>query len=458
MRLCLFEDRAEQLEPLAWTRPVFDLRCGMVTLGQKLLRHVGEPDWGVLIRPVLEDLYRLQHPGVAVNDADWLSADDVILVNGRWLPPEEAFEIPRDSCVGTVGAEVAYCKLQIADCRLNTELKSEICYLQSEIAFDQLPMLLEVCRRTLPNQPAGGRMIAYPWDLVDRNADEIRRDFRFQISDCGLQSEQRPRSQAPAWERGNPRSAIRNSLAVLGPPGNLWIAASARIEPMVVADTTQGPVVIDENAVVSAFTRLEGPCYVGPGTRVLGAKVRGGTTLGPECRVGGELEASILHGYSNKYHEGFLGHSYVGAWVNLGAGTHNSDLRNDYGEVTMTLHGSSVPTGMTKVGCFLGDHTKTGLGTLLNTGTNVGAFGNLLPAGRFAPKYVPSFTTWWNGSLREAFTLDQLLATAQIAMKRRGVTLMDAHKALYARLHEETQEERRRVLRESQQRELRRSA
>jgi UDP-N-acetylglucosamine diphosphorylase/glucosamine-1-phosphate N-acetyltransferase len=440
MRLCLFEDRAEQLEPLAWTRPVFDLRCGMVTLGQKQLRHVGAPNWGVLIRPVLGDLFRLQHPSAAVNDADWLSADDVILVNGRWLPPDRAFEIPRDSCVGTVGAEVAYCRLQIADCRLNIELQSAISNLQSEIAFDQLPMLLEVCRHALPSQPAGGCMIAYPWDLVDRNADEIRRDFRCQISDCGLQS------------------ATCNSLAVLGPPGNLWIAASARIEPMVVADTTQGPVVIDENAVVSAFTRLEGPCYVGPGTQVLGAKVRGGTTLGPECRVGGEIEASILHGYSNKYHEGFLGHSYIGAWVNLGAGTHNSDLRNDYGEVTMTMHGSSMHTGRPKVGCFLGDHTKTGLGTLLNTGTNVGAFCNLLPAGRFAPKYVPSFSTWWNGSLREAFTLDQLLATAQIAMKRRGVTLTDAHKALYGTLLEETQEERRRVLRESQQRELRRSA
>src|SRR6516165_2677188 len=312
-------------------------------------------------------------------------------------------------------------------------------------------MLLEVCRRTLPNQPAGGRMIAYPWDLVDRNADEIRRDFRFQISDCGLQSEQRSAICGM-------QSAMCNSLAALGPPENLWIAASARIEPMVVAETTQGPVVIDENAIVSAFTRLEGPCYVGPGTQVLGAKVRGGTTLGPECRVGGEIEASILHGYSNKYHEGFLGHSYVGAWVNLGAGTHNSDLRNDYGEVTMTMHGSSVHTGMTKVGCFLGDHTKTGLGTLLNTGANVGAFCNLLPAGRFAPKYVPSFTTWWNGSLREAFTLEQLLATADIVMNRRGVALTKAHKALYLRLFEATAAERRRAMRAAEQRQLRKSA
>jgi UDP-N-acetylglucosamine diphosphorylase/glucosamine-1-phosphate N-acetyltransferase len=424
MRLCLFEDRAEQFEPLSWTRPVFDLCCGLTTLAQKQARHLAAPIRGTLVRPVLEELYRLGHPDVAVNDADWLRADELILVNGRWLPPDDAFVMPAESCVGLVGAAVAYVVLKK---RATTS-----------ITFEALADLLDHWQHTLPSRLAGGRMASYPWDLVERNADEIRRDF--------------------AWLRPLGASSDRESLAVVGPRGHLWISPSAAIEPMVVVDTTRGPVVIDEEAVVSAFTRLEGPCYVGPRSQVFGAKIRAGTSIGPECRVGGEVEASILHGYSNKYHDGFLGHSYVGEWLNLGAGTHNSDLRNDYGEVTMTLHGLPVPTGISKVGCFLGDHTKTGLGTLLNTGTNVGAFCNLLPAARFAPKYVPSFTSWWNGSLREAFTLDQLLATAEIAMQRRGVTLTDAHRTLYARLHQETQAERRRALRDSEQRQLRRSA
>src|SRR5207248_75825 len=179
-------------------------------------------------------------------------------------------------------------------------------------------------------------------------------------------------------------------LAEVVPATLLLLSPTARRDPMVVADTSRGPVVINREAVVTAFSRLEGPCYVGPQTHVLGAKVRAGTTLGPNCRVGGEVEASILHGHSNKYHDGFLGHSYVGEWVNLGAGTHNSDLRNDYGEVTVMVNGRLVPTGLTKVGCFLGDHSKTGLGTLLNTGSNVGIFCNVLPWG-LAPKYVPSF-------------------------------------------------------------------
>src|SRR5205085_4411115 len=184
----------------------------------------------------------------------------------------------------------------------------------------------------------------------------------------------------------------------------------------------------------TAFSRLEGPCYIGSGTQVQGAKIRAGTTLGPQCRVGGEVEASIIHAHTNKYHEGFLGHSYVGEWVNLGAGTHNSDWRNDYGEVTVTAGGRPIATGLTKVGCFVGDHSKTGLGTLLNTGTNVGAFCNLLPAGSLLPRYFPSFTSWWNGSVRENDDLQILLATARQVMTRRGYTLTPGHEKLYQHL------------------------
>src|SRR5262249_53668386 len=197
--------------------------------------------------------------------------------------------------------------------------------------------------------------------------------------------------------------------AVVGPPERLRIDPTAHLDPMVVADTRGGPVVVAADAVVNAFTRLEGPCYVGPGTHVLGPKLRGGTPLRPNWRIGGEVEASIVQGHSNKYHDGFLGHSYIGEWVNLGAGTYNSDLRNDYGEVTVTVDGVPVATGSPKVGCFLGDHTKTGLGTLLNTGSNVGVFCNLLPSGTLLPKYVPSFASWWNGKLTDRAALDELL-------------------------------------------------
>ncbi len=405
MQLYLHEDQADRFEPLCLTRPVFDLRCGMTTLGEKIARYFGMPISGALVRPELEAITRLAHPGWAINDE---MPEDVLLVNGCWLPPDESCQLSGEPCVGVVDGEVAFTAGRTRTAKVSETIE------------------------------AGGRMLAYPWHLVEQNAEEIRRDF--------------------TWLPPQPTNSARPQPMISGPLGQLWIAPSAKIEPMVVADTTKGPVVIDADALVTAFTRLEGPCYIGPRSQVIGAKIRAGTSIGAQCRVGGEVETSIIHGYSNKYHEGFLGHSYIGEWVNLSAGTHNSDLRNDYGEVSVVQSGTAIRTGLTKVGCFIGDHTKTGLGTLLNTGTNIGAFCNLLPAGRLAPKYVPSFVSWWNGALSEAFGFDALLATARVAMSRRDVTLGDEHVALYRALYNVTAVERKRALRDAEQRLLRRSA
>jgi UDP-N-acetylglucosamine diphosphorylase/glucosamine-1-phosphate N-acetyltransferase len=224
---------------------------------------------------------------------------------------------------------------------------------------------------------------------------------------------------------------------------------------MVVADTTKGPIIIDREAVVQSFTRLEGPCYVGPKSWVVGGKVRD-TTIGPVCRVGGEVEASILHGYTNKYHDGFLGHSYVGEWVNLAAGTQTSDLRNDYGKVVVTVNGEKVHTNRTKVGSFIGDHTKTGLCTLLNTGSVIGAFCNLLPAAGYLPRYIPSFCTFWNGQIVEGPELTEVVSTAATVMRRRDCELTSLQAAFFRHLREQTAWLRRQVMQESEQRRLKR--
>lgn len=428
MRVCLFEDRAELLEPLTLTRPVFDLWCGLTTLGRKLHHFFAPTSRGALVRPHLAELYQQQHPHTPVNDWNWLRADAVVLVNGRWLPPElhpePALELDTDH-VGLVGDEVAYFAIGRERIR--------------QLGADVFESTLEDWKQMLPARQVGGSFIGFPWDLVERNAAEICRDFAGPIGKQFLQPMIPP-------------------LALVGPARNLRVEPTAHIDPYVVADTTRGPVVIDHRAVITAFTRLEGPCYVGSETQVHGAKIRAGTTLGPQCRIGGEVEASIVHGYTNKYHEGFLGHSYVGEWVNLAAGTHNSDLRNDYGPVSVTINREVIATGQNKVGCFLGDHVKTGLGTLLNTGTTVGIFCNLLSAGRLAPKYLPSFVNWGNSGLGDGFALDSLLTTASEVMKRRGCSLTEAHTHLYRYLLAETGPERRLLLRDVEQRPLRRSA
>jgi UDP-N-acetylglucosamine diphosphorylase/glucosamine-1-phosphate N-acetyltransferase len=424
MRVCLFEDhRASQLAPLATTRPVFDLLCGRFALSCKQARYFAASHTGVLVRRELAACYRQAHPSTPVNDVDWLRAGPAILINGRWLPPAAPVPELTAPVAALVGEELAYAVLDaehLADCG---------------------PHSLDECvaqwKDILPHRPAGGDLIRYPWDLIDHNATQLELDFHL---------------ARPSF------SACPAGLAVVGPLDRLRVDPTARIDPLVVVDTTGGPVVIDCDAVVHAFSRIEGPCYIGEGSWVQGAKVRAGTTLGPQCRVGGEVEASILHGHSNKYHDGFLGHSYVAEWVNLGAGTCNSDLRNDYSEVTVVVGGEPIRTGRTKVGCFIGDHAKTALGTLLNTGSNIGAFCNLVPAGPLMPKYFPPFTTWWNGSLREAADMPGLLATAAKVMGRRGRTFSPALEALYRDLFEATAAERRRALHEAEHRRLRRSA
>ncbi len=422
MRVCLFEDRAAALEPLSWTRPVFELLCGLGSLGSKQIRHFAPCQSGVLLRPYLEDLYRLQHPGTPVNDLGWLRSGPAALVNGRWLPPSAPAVDLGSPCVALVDDEVAYALVgpqQLRYCSPNT-----------------LEDCLETWKKVLPCRQAGGCLAAYPWDLVEGNARQLCEDLA-------------------RFSRLGP---LPTGLGVVGPADRLHLEPTAQLEPHVVVDTRQGPVMIDAGAVITAFSRLEGPCYIGPGTQVFGAKIRAGTTLGPQCRIGGEVEASIVHGHSNKYHDGFLGHSYVGEWVNLGAGTSNSDLRNDYGPVSVTSDGQVMATGQSKVGCFLGDHTKTGLGTLINTGTNVGIFCNLLPAGRFAPKYVPSFTSWWQGSLQANAELEKLLATARTVMQRRGCVLTLAHIDVYRHVCTATLPERRRILGEAAPQPWRRSA
>jgi UDP-N-acetylglucosamine diphosphorylase/glucosamine-1-phosphate N-acetyltransferase len=438
MRVCLFEDRgALDLEPLSLTRPVFELLCGLTSLAAKQSRFFPPGPRGVLVRACLADVYRLGVTALPVNDLAWLRAGPTILVNGRWLPPSiplPALPPPNmggvgggGPCVALVDDEVAFAIVDpehLVDCSANT-----------------LDDCLATWKMTLPHREAGGRIVRYLWDLVQHNGEQILADWQ---------------TAGPPFEPG-PEHTERPGLAIVGPRDNVIVHPSARLDPMVVADTTHGPIIIDRDAVVTAFTRLEGPCAIGPRTQVHGAKIRAGTTLGPDCRIGGEVECSIVQGHSNKYHDGFLGHAYVGEWVNLGAGTHNSDLRNDYGEVSVTVNGRRVRTGLSKVGCFLGDHTKTGLGTLLNTGTNTGVFCNLLPGG-LLPKYIPSFGSWWNESLADRAELPGLLRTAAEVMRRRHVVFTETHAALYRTLFEQTAAERRRAVREAELRLLRRTA
>jgi UDP-N-acetylglucosamine diphosphorylase/glucosamine-1-phosphate N-acetyltransferase len=291
-------------------------------------------------------------------------------------------------------------------------------------------------RETLPTRGVGGKVIAHLWDLVEGNPETLRQD-------------------AVRWRRERDAAPTPAGVVVLGPPDHVFLDPEATVEPLAVLDATHGPVLIDRGAVVQAFSRLEGPCYVGAGTQIFAARVRGGV-LGPQCRIGGEVEASIVQGFSNKYHEGFLGHSYVGEWVNFGAGTHVSDLRNDYSSVRVVVNGRAVDTGLAKVGAFVGDHTRTSIGSLFNTGAAVGPYCQILASEDLLPKETPAFCQFGRGRLTERNDLHKLTATTATVMKRRGCDWTPAHEEFVFSLFEQTNERRRKALHDAEHRRLRR--
>ncbi len=218
---------------------------------------------------------------------------------------------------------------------------------------------------------------------------------------------------------------------IFGSPADA-IVLGATVEPGVVFDVRNGPVVVDRGAEVRHGARLDGPVYVGPGARVLGGEIRG-SVIGPVCRVRGEIADSIFLGYANKAHDGFVGHSVVGRWVNLGAGTITSNLKHTYGPVRLEVAGCRIDTGRTNVGTLFGDHAKTAIGTLLSTGTVVGAGASVHGPGS-APRWVPPFAWGLDGTRMNEHGF---MGIAERMMARRDVALTDARRAsllsIYAR-------------------------
>jgi UDP-N-acetylglucosamine diphosphorylase/glucosamine-1-phosphate N-acetyltransferase len=421
MRLCIYEDSGSaNLAPLTLTRPAFDLRCGAQTLRQRQEQALGSPAGGVLVRPVLADLVRQQNPALKVNDESWLQTGPVVLVNARWLPGA-APTLSGSPEVGLVGDQVAYVVLPASEVR--------------DLTPHHLAWRVAEWTQQLPCREAGGRLIHYPWDLIERNGGALEQDYE-------------------SW-RGQRDWASTDGINLVGPRERLLVDPSARIEPLALIDTTRGPVILDRGVVVQAFSRIEGPCYIGPQTQVMAARIRN-SSIGMQCRVGGEVECSLMHGYSNKAHDGFLGHSYLGEWVNFGAGTTTSDLRTDYGPISMRLNGQKVDTGLIKVGSFVGDHTKTSIGVLLNTGSLIGPFGLLLTHGALMPRVLPSFCQVAGGQIRERSDLRELFTTAATMMSRRGQQWTEMYAEFFFSLFEQTAGERVKMIRDTEQRRLRR--
>lgn len=242
-----------------------------------------------------------------------------------------------------------------------------------------------------------------PWDLIQNVPKFLEEDLGY------------------SKEIGKWKNKIKkriNRFDIVGKEKHLYIHPTAIVYPGVVIDTTQGPVIIDKEVKITSFSYIEGPVYIGPYSHIDNARITNGTAIGKNCRVGGEVGNSILQDYSNKHHEGFLGHSVIGSWVNMGALSTTSDLKNNYGTIEIQSGNQTVNTGTIKFGSIIGDFSKIGIGVMLNTGTTVDVGCNLVDS-RISGYRAP-FT--WVSQDRK-YRLDRFLQDIKKIMARRSVEL-----------------------------------
>ena len=227
-----------------------------------------------------------------------------------------------------------------------------------------------------------------------------------------------------------PGDELPDASIILGDPSEV-VLLGAMVEPGVTFDVRKGAIVIEQNAYVRGGTRLAGPLYVGPGTEISGGFVTN-SAIGPACRIGGEVNTTVWLGNSNKAHYGFVGHSVIGNWVNLGAGTTTSNLKNTYGEVRISAGEETIETSRQFLGSLIGDHAKLAIGTLLNTGTIIGAGANVFGANGPA-KYVPPFA--W-GDTGETMRKDAFITTAERVMARRNQKVDDEVRGMLSSIYD----------------------
>ncbi|MFH1238705.1 MAG: putative sugar nucleotidyl transferase [bacterium] len=401
----VFEDNGfKGLLPLVYSRGVFELRCGIGSLLEKIVRAYPQAKPLLFCRDYLIDVIGERLPYSVIKKGS--KGGDGLFINGRLLMSEPiALSGPEE--IGVQGEALVYVRLK----------KDKAASLTSEdFLGGGIPAKL---KGKVKIKKVKATLIDYPWDLVNHNGKQIKDDFKFLVK--------KPQINGQLYE----------GVYLIDKAG-IFIASGVIIKPGTVLDAEKGPIYIDRGAEIFPNVTIEGPVFIGRGTKIkAGAKIYSATSIGEVCKVGGEVENSIIHSYSNKQHDGFLGHAYLGMWVNLGADTNNSDLKNNYSQVQVNLSGERmVNTNTTLAGVFVADHAKSAIGTMFNTGTVVGFASNVFYRG-FAPKFIPSFA-WGQGKETVTYIPAKAAATARIVMSRRGLKMSAAQEKLFKTIFELT--------------------
>ena len=415
VHVIVFEDAGwRRLYPITLSRAAFDCRVGVTTLGKRLTAQLARRDMkrvDFLCRPLLAPIVEREYPGHGVNRG---VEGDVYFLNGRLISLGDGLD---DLLVLLDKAVAVQSQGELVAARLSG--KAAVDYFKSlESHLDAGTPAPMPTDHTIAPLPGSIRLARYLWDLVALNGEVIQDDFAW-MNHPHLHAELDIAAGAHVIHRDRIRSRER-----------------VRLEAGAVLDATHGPIFLGEDVHIQQNAVVLGPAAIGPHSVIrVGAKIEGPVSFGAVCKVGGEVEGSILQGYSNKQHDGYLGHAYVGSWVNLGAMTTNSDLKNNYGTVRVLLPSGELDTGQQFVGAFFGDHSKTAIGTLLNTGTVIGFSCNIAAQG-FPPKHVPSFS-WIGNDGTVPYDLEKALGVAKIVMQRRKMALEPADEVLFRAIHAE---------------------
>lgn len=385
MNYILFDGTVRNaLLPFTFTRPVADIRVGILTIREKWEKYLGYTTTTLTEEYLIE-----KYPMVEM--------EENIMINASFLPNEVLVEMVQ----GLEENQAIIC----GDDVIAFYTKDT----QEEVDFDTYEVIeyTEDCLR-----------IENPWDIFQKNDTALREDFELLTED----------------RKSQPIPASVSAIA----PENIFIEEGAKLE-YVILNASTGPIYIGKNAEIMEGSVIRGPFALCEEAQVkMGAKIYGATTVGPHSRIGGEVSNSVLFAYSNKGHDGFLGNSVLGEWCNLGADTNNSNLKNNYEEVKLWSYEKErfVKTGLQFCGLMMGDHSKCGINTMFNTGTVVGVSANIFGSG-FPRNFIPSFS-WGGAQGMTTYMTNKAFETARIVMSRRKVEFTEQDAAILEHVFEES--------------------
>lgn len=406
-QILLFEDdKVSQLYPVVVGRPAFAVACG----GYRLCDLLAELNWPIAchVRDHLRQIVELDYAACC---QPLSSSDQATIVLNARLVPSASVLAEINSFGGLTGNTV----VRAADGQLIAAVivGADTARLTPATAgVEQLLQTLPAAVRTLPAD-APLTLFDYPHDIVRHHSKIFAGNVAHRLRHRGLEQT----------------------------TDGVFLAPGATLGPYITTDTSQGPIVLEAGATVGPYCYLRGPVWLGPGTRVLEHSVlKDGVAAGHTVKIGGEVEASIIEAFTNKQHHGFLGHTYLGSWINLGAGTCNSDLKNTYGTVNMEYRGRKVSSGMQFIGAIVGDYAKTAINTGIFTGKTVGVCSMVYG---YVTTNVPSFVNYARlfGQLTEA-PVEVMVSTQRRMFERRGVEQRPCDIQLLHDMHALTTHER----------------